>query len=235
MAISYYSSVNLHKNELQNFVVHNTNSISSPEEGQMYYDTDVNTIYFNSAATGETAVWVDIGVSGDITGVTATGGLTGGGTSGAVTVKRASGFVSIDNHALTSVYNRSCDYFKSTHSGFFSNASTNTDCAASTGLNLPDKATITSMTCILHSDYDSSELAPSVVLEVHGLGAVPDSLVTLSAEPHQPLKQTLTRTGLSVNIDNMNSSYRLTFNSVDTDIAHWNHRFYNCTIGYTYP
>ena len=60
MAIDFFSSIDLNKNELQNAVVQNLGSApGSPVEGQIYYDTGDDTIYFRNGSA-----WVSIG--GDI-------------------------------------------------------------------------------------------------------------------------------------------------------------------------
>ena len=67
MAIHFYSSIDLNTNELQGAVIENTTEPGSPVEGQIYYDTTADTIYFRNASA-----WVDMGAgaSGDITAVT---------------------------------------------------------------------------------------------------------------------------------------------------------------------
>jgi hypothetical protein len=83
MAMKFVTNLDLNKNELQNARVQNlATAPGSPVEGQIYYDTGDDTIYFRDASA-----WINI--AGDISGVTAGTGLTGGGTSGVVTVTLA--------------------------------------------------------------------------------------------------------------------------------------------------
>ena len=85
MAITYLSSINLGKLEIQNARVHNLASApSSPVAGQIYYNTSDNTLYFYNG-TG----WVD--TKGDVQEVIAGDGLTGGGGSGSVTLNVGAG------------------------------------------------------------------------------------------------------------------------------------------------
>ena len=89
--------LDLNKNALLNAVIQPLPSApTSPVEGQIYYDTGDDTIYFRNAST-----WIDI--SGDLTGITAGDGLTGTGTSGAITlnVVGTSGAITASADAIT--------------------------------------------------------------------------------------------------------------------------------------
>ena len=98
MAIKYLNSLNLSKNELQNARIQNLAAApSSPVEGQIYYDTGDNEMYYYNGSAWQS-------MAGDITGVTAGSGLTGGGTDGTVTVSIATGGVTnamLANSSLT--------------------------------------------------------------------------------------------------------------------------------------
>ena len=83
MAMKFVTNLDLNKNELQNARVQNlATAPGSPVEGQIYYDTGDDTVYFRNATA-----WVNI--AGDISGVTASTGLSGGGTSGVVSIALA--------------------------------------------------------------------------------------------------------------------------------------------------
>ena len=77
---TYLVDIDLNQNQLSNARIQNLASApSNPVEGQIYYNTGDDTIYYRTASA-----WVS--VAGDITSVVAGTGLTGGGTSGAATL-----------------------------------------------------------------------------------------------------------------------------------------------------
>ena len=55
MAIEFYSSIDLNKNDIQNVVIHNVSSApSSPVAGQMYYNTSNNELHFHDGSSFQT-------------------------------------------------------------------------------------------------------------------------------------------------------------------------------------
>jgi hypothetical protein len=102
MALEFYSSLDLNKNELQNAVVQNLGSApsSSPAEGQLYYDSGNHEAYVYNGTS-----WVSMsGGGGDITGVVAGAGMTGGANDGEATLNVIGGdgiTVNADDIAIT--------------------------------------------------------------------------------------------------------------------------------------
>jgi predicted small integral membrane protein len=89
MALEFYSSLDLNKNELQNTAVHNlATPPSNPVEGQLYYDItggDKSVYVWNGSAWISLSAGGEAG-AGDITSVVAGAGMTGGATTGDATL-----------------------------------------------------------------------------------------------------------------------------------------------------
>jgi len=213
-----------------------TTAIQSRVTSSCAAGSSIRAIYADGTVTCE--LDTDTNSGGDITRVIASSGLTGGGYSGDVTVKRASGSVSVNNRSLMPNlnYNDNCDLYNGTYYSAFNNSSNYPYCRASMSVSLPDKSTITSVTCRLYSNDTTTDEVPSIFL--YGMYLTSNSNFTmssLSAGADSDEIQTITDTTINSDyIDNSRYSYAIQFRPTDTRVVGLNNRFYNCTINYTY-
>ena len=212
----------------------NTSYIQRRVSGSCNTGYSIRVINSDGTVTCEQDTDTDSG--GDITAVTATGGLTGGGTSGDVTVKRASGYVSINSQDLHLRRTDGCDLNLDPYSYlYFPTTSTYYQCMAVTGVSFPDGATVTNMTCSMYNNDTSSNFNPGINLYAQSVTSSNLYLISeVKAGDDSTSIQTVTDNTINLVINNQHYAYSLQFYPRDTTTAGTDKRFYGCTIGYTY-
>jgi hypothetical protein len=207
-------------------------------------------------ADGSVLCQQDTNAGGDITGVTAGGGLAGGGTSGDVTLRLANGRVSVPAAALspqrvvdtvvvaglpTKV---ECHAVKqATNYYYYDTLSSNQNCDSIAPVHLPDGATLTGLTCRL---YDS-DTAGSSYVELLRMTSAPANLDQMIPATIYRTPATINTTGLyetvsdttadvSPVVSNTFYNYVLVWKSSghNTATVGTNARFHNCSVGYTF-
>jgi len=146
------------------------------------------------------------------------------------------GVISISQHFLHIKDTAGCEQSTTVGYTYFTTASTSDSCTMMTGLTLPDKSTITDISCtILNNDTASTENPGIVVARVAvGTWGI-DLLVNMSLTGDDPATQLLSTQSIDYEvIDNTNYAYFLEFYPRDTSTAGYNKAFYNCTLTYEY-
>jgi len=191
-------------------------------------------------ANGIVSCAPDADSGGDITSVVAGPGLEGGDDSGEVTIKQMGGYVSIGSSGIyPRLFDDRCRLMRGVNYAYWLPSSTNDTCSAVTNINLPDHATVGSITCRLYSnDTDTNDFYPAVRLKRFNLynGEGAGTLAWLEVE-HSDIDAIQTLSTLSIDnavVDNGTYSYSIEFFAKHTATVGMKNRFYSCTIGYTF-
>lgn len=188
-------------------------------------------------ADGSVVCEFDNDSGGDIESVTTGPGLTGGGYSGDITLRLRSGAISVTAAAFKPS-NPGCDMLRGPSLAYYSTTSTYTYCDAYADIQLPDGATITSLSCRL---YDNDALANHNVT----LYRVTSSSGNASAMFETSYTSSAT-TYIQTETDNTAELDPLIYNAAYSYLLSWNTqlhnttsvgqdvRIFNCTITYSY-
>lgn len=126
----------------------------------------------------------------------------------------------------------SCVMLKYLYS-FFDTTSSATNCKMSTGLNFPDRSTITNMSCRIYNNFYVT--SPSVSLNrVSTSNLTDDEMARASVGGSASVQYADDTSIVNGTIDNDNYSYYLEFSPGNTTDVHDKHRFYSCEFTYTY-
>ncbi len=146
------------------------------------------------------------------------------------------GVISISQQFLHIKSTAGCEQATSFSYTYFATASTSDSCTMMTGLSLPDKSTITDVTCTIQNNNVASTNNPAIVVARVAVGTWGiDLLVNMSLTGDDPAAQILSTQSIDyATIDNTNYAYSLEFYPGDTSTSGSDKGFYNCTLTYEY-
>ncbi len=212
----------------------NVNDIAANKNG---IQGNANDIAANEAA-----------IAGNIASVTAEGGLAGGGNSGDVTIKRASGYVSVNGMAFHPI-KKDCiakrDYSNAYQFFTFDKTSSSSSCVAYAYVALPDGATVTSFKCTVtknDGDDDASNTHKKLKMILYqNMNAPSLPMANLSFDTSSPDKTSDETTQIDsgrAKVDNSMYSYLIKYypptNTNDAGGAGEKNMVYTCYIGYSF-
>ena len=178
----------------------------------------------------------DDDAGGDITRVTAGGGLEGGGGSGDVTLTLSNARVSIHPSAWKAQDPDRCVYYTNAQYGWFDDSSSNNNCVAYGSISLPDGATIAELTCGIYNHSASDVTVKLYRAPINGGAAETiGTLVLNDNDTNVHVKGYDAFDAGVATVDNENYSYLLSFDPPgDTATANNKYRIYGCNVKYAY-
>ena len=245
-----FSAVKAAVNGNANDIAANKSDISDNADGIATLNTDKQKRISATCAAGSAIRTInedgtvvcetDDDAGGDITRVTAAGGLEGGGDNGNVTVRRADGYASIPAAAFSSGRDDGC-YLKRNYSQiYFRSTSTVADCDAYAPVSLPEGATLEELTCYFWNyDVDTDTNPTATLIRKSFSGNLSSNLFEVEsggdAETIQIKTDNTIDNATHSTVHNGPYQYSLYYNPPDnTKEIGSKQGFYGCTIKYSY-